>query len=166
MECRCSVCGSVFDVTVGAFNRAAKKGYSPRCSLQCAGIERRSGKTKEEKKAEKAAYDAEYRTARIDTIKARKHEYYKRTFDREKARLIRKSRMPNHVEYCRRPEYRQYKKIYDANRRDIMMYGEFATAARALILLEKEISSNYDWYDIATQKGTINKKLQRSRNNV
>ena len=82
-------------------------------------------------KKEKAAYDREYRKKNLAWIKAKKADYFQRTYDPVKAAKERKKRMPEHVEYCRQPKYRAYKRKYDRKRR-ASKFGEFAEAYEAL----------------------------------
>ena len=89
-------------------------------------------------KEEKTAYDREYRKRNRSRIKARKAAYFQRTYDPVQAAIARKWRMPQHVEYCRRPEYRVWKREYDEQRR-ASRYGAFAEAWRILKLLRAEI---------------------------
>jgi hypothetical protein len=67
--------------------------------------------------SEKRIYDAAYRKKNRAKLKAIKRLYHKRTYDPVKAAIERKAKMKNHVEYCRRPEYKKYKSKYDAKRR-------------------------------------------------
>lgn len=89
-------------------------------------------------KAKKAAYDREYRKNNYDRIKANHAAYFRQTYDPVKAAKERKKRMPQHVEYCRRPKYRAYKKEYDRQRR-ASRFGEFAEAYTALRALMAEV---------------------------
>lgn len=135
MIIHCPVCGCKKEKRIGDVNKAKKKGAPIYCSQKCAGIARR--KTKDEKKRIKAEYDRQYRLNNHDKIKAKKHEYFKKTYDPKQAAIERKKRMPKHVEYCRRPEYRAYKKQYDAQYRDKKLYGEFAECFRLILDIEK-----------------------------
>lgn len=144
-------------------NRAAKAGLRVYCSRECSGLGRRKNKTLEQKRAEKAAYDAEFRRLNRDRLKAEKAAWYQRTADREKERVYRKANMARHVEYCRRPEYRAQKAAYDQRRRDQMNFGDFAEAAAVLRDLEAEITTRASRYEIYMERGTINKSLRRKR---
>lgn len=129
----CAQCGIATERSRSAVSRARKKGAPLFCGRVCAGLHRRKGKTIAEKKAEKAAYDAKYRELHSDKIKAQKAAHYRATYNPEKARYERKRRMPYHVEYCRKPEYRRYKQEYDTKYR-ASDYGEFADAYMILVL--------------------------------
>ena len=91
-------------------------------------------------KAEKAAYDREYRAKNRALLKAKRAAYYAKVgpLRRDKEREIRKKRMPQHIEYCRRPEYKKYKFTYD-RKREAAEYGEFAECREILKVLMKEI---------------------------
>jgi hypothetical protein len=71
--------------------------------------------------------------------------------------------MPQHVEYCRRPEYRAQKKAYDKEHLAKRKYGEFWEAAILCWNLEKEVRERASRVDIATVNGTLNKKQTRRR---
>lgn len=94
--------------------------------------------TDAEKRAAKAVYDREYRRKNRAMLKRKKAAYFKRTYDPVKAAIKRKKTMPRHVEYCRRPEYKAWKKEYDKRRRS-KDFGEFAAAHNALLDLLEEI---------------------------
>ncbi len=132
------------------------------CDRKCAGLGRRKGKTKEQRVAEKAEYDRRYREANLAEIKAKKAARFRATYDPEKAAIERNARMPWHVEYCRRPEYKQWKKQYDFDYR-AREFGEFSEAYKFLIQIENEIDNRASRYDVAVAKGTLNKALQRKR---
>lgn len=96
-------------------------------------------KSLEQKRREKAIYDREYRRRNRALLKAKKHAYFKRTYDPVQAAVKRKKTMPRHVEYCRRPEYKVKKAAYDKKRRS-REYGEFAECHRLLAELLHEIN--------------------------
>jgi hypothetical protein len=147
----------------GEINRARRAGLSIYCSRACSGISHRKHKTREQKVAEKAAYDAEYRAKNRETLKAKKHNYFKATYDPAKAAEARRARMPFHVEYCRRPEYRVKKRQYDRQYRADKQFAEFSEAFLVLMDLEKEIASRMSRYEIYQANGTLNKILQRRK---
>ena len=162
MKFICSHCGNSADGPAGEVNRAIRNGRPKYCGKTCFGLAHRLGKTEEQKKAAKAAYDAAYRVKNINRIKKNKREYFQRTYDPAAAREHRKRRMPSHVEYCRRPEYREKKRQYDADRR-ASEYGPYAAAYRALLSIEQEVKCRASWYEVAKSKGTLNKHQSRRR---
>lgn len=143
----------------GRYNRAIKIGAPVYCNRTCAGAGRRLNKTAEEKKKEKAEYDEKYREANLDVIKNKKKKYFQRTYDPTQAAVVRKKRMPRHVEYCRQPKYKEYKKGYDKQFRAKKQFGEFAEAALILIELENKLDSK----TIKYEQGLINKTQKRKR---
>ncbi|MDH0837114.1 hypothetical protein N5D02_16930, partial [Acinetobacter johnsonii] len=109
----CSECGNQFQRENGEANRTLRKVGYLFCSRTCSGIHRRSLKTDEQKKIEKAEYDRQYRLKNLESLKIKKAEYFQRTYDPVTAKAKRKQRMHRHVEYCRTPKYRAYKQKYD-----------------------------------------------------
>ena len=91
-----------------------------------------------QKKKAKAEYDREYRKKNRAMLKAKRAAYFQRTYDPIKAAKERKKRMAQHVEYCRQPQYRAWKREYDKKRR-ASKHGHFAQAQIALVELIKEI---------------------------
>ncbi len=165
MICHCPICKNEFYKSNSHYNRAIKLGLNLFCGRACAGISRRGiEKTIEQKKAEKAAYDKRYRKEYTEELKKEKHEYHKRTYDKEKAASIRKERMPKHIEYCRQPKYKEWKKKYDKKHRAKKQYGEFAEAALILFKIESEIErKSPELLAIKFQNGTLNKSQKRKR---
>lgn len=100
MKCRCAYCRKWTDKSAGHVNRARAAGLNLYCDRRCSGLGRRDGKTKEQKKEEKRLYDIEYRKT-SPTLRARRRAFHLRTYDPVKAAIVRKKRMPQHVEYCR-----------------------------------------------------------------
>lgn len=159
----CKYCGKPTHQSWGAINRALKLAKPIYCNKICAGLGRRTGKTPEEKKAEKRLYDMNYR-ATNPTLKSRRAAYYQRTKDPVKEAEKRKVRMPKHVEYCRRPEYKAWKKDYDKRFLAKKKYGEFAEAAILLNELESEVNTrSEDRFQRYAMNGILNKKQTRRR---
>lgn len=129
------------------------------CSLQCSGASRRIEISKEEKVRLKKEYDKQYRAKNLAEIKKRKAVYFQKTYDPAKAAIHRKARMPAHLEYCRRPEYREWKKNYDERYHAKKNNGEFWESA---IILNK-IADHVDKYQAYLDKGTFNKSQKRKR---
>ena len=98
IEFACHHCGKFTRKPAGSINRAKAAGLNIYCSRVCSGLDRRSGKTKAERVAEKAAYDREYRRRDPEALKARKAEYHRRTYDPVKAAADRALKMHRHVE--------------------------------------------------------------------
>lgn len=156
-------CGHPAMRPTGEINRAERRGWPLWCSQACAGLARRIERTDEERRQIKAAYDAQRRVELADEIRAKKRAYHLRTYDPAKAAEERQKRMPRHVEYCRRPEYRKWKADYDRKHLAAKQYGPFAEAALILRDIETEVLSRIDRTEIARQNGTLNKKQSRRR---
>lgn len=160
----CSQCQKTFHRENGDANRTLKKTGKLFCSMECSGLGRRSNKSVEQKKIEKAEYDREYRELNRADLKAKKAEYFQRTYDPIKAKHQRKLTMNRHVEYCRSSKYRAYKQQYDMKYRAKKEYGEFWESALIINQLENEIAERSDFTELAIQKGTLNKRQTRKRN--
>ncbi len=144
-------------------NRAKREGKNLYCDKKCAGLGRRDKRTDAEKKKDKREYDLIYRKENLERITQEKREYFKRTYDPEKAKKERKKNMARHIEYCRQPWYREWKRNYDRKYNAKQSYGEFHEAALVLRDIEQEVDKRMDWDTRAAMKGTLNKKLQRRR---
>ena len=160
---QCPVCLTFVEKHTGSVNRARRKGAPIYCSKKCSGVGRRKGKTKEQLAAEKREYDKEYRRKNAALLKHKKAAYHQRTYDPAKAAVARKKRSKAHAEYCRRPEYRAWKREYDKRRRAERDYGEFGDAFLVLRDLESEILSRMSRYEIGVTNQTINKTQKRRR---
>lgn len=163
MKYQCAHCGNTADKPAGHVNRARARGLNLYCNRICSGFGRRHGKTKEQLVAEKAAYDAAYRAQNIATLKAKKIAYHRATYDPAKAAEHRQTRMPYHVEYCRRPEYRAWKRDYDRKYRAEQEYGEFAECFLLVMDIRDECLSQMTDYEIRYAKGGVGKTQQRKR---
>lgn len=159
----CAHCGKEADRPAGHVNRNRARGNAVYCSRECSGLGRRKGSTVEQKKEAKRLYDIEYRARDPERRRAAKAEYYQRTRDPVKESAVRKKRMPLHLEYCRRPEYRAKKKAYDRQYRAEKHYGEFAECFLLVMDIRDECLSRLTDYEIRLEKGTLNKALQRKR---
>lgn len=162
MKFNCSRCGAEADRPTGHINRQRSIGAPLYCGRKCFGLTRRKHRSKSELIERKKAYDAEYRNKNLAKITARKAAYFQATYDPAKAAVDRKKTMARHVEYCRSPEYKAWKRDYDKKLR-ASVYGEYADAFLLLQDLDRELDSRADWYERANQKGTINKTIKRKR---
>lgn len=148
MKGKCCYCGKEYTVkNSGSFNRSIRLGLPVFCGRECFGLSRRTNETEEEKKQFKQWYDLFIRASMTDDQKDFKafssmvyfHIDYRD--NPEKYKAIRQQRMPRHVEYCRQPEYKEYKKKYDEVYNAKVHYGDFWEAAIVLKNLEKEIDA-------------------------
>ncbi len=158
----CAHCGLSVLIERGAVNRANARSARLFCGRACAGLARRVDASDAQKRAAKAAYDKRRRGILADEIRAAKAAYHKRTYDPERARAERKARAAQHAEYCRRPEYRQWKAEYDRRHR-AREYGDYADAYLLALEIRRECLARADDYDIRLSAGTLNKSLQRRR---
>ncbi len=143
--------------------RARKAGLNIYCNRRCAGLGRRCGKTKAQRVKEKAVYDAQYREKNRAMLKAKKAAYFQKTYDPVAAAVVRKRNMPRHVAYCRRPEYRKKKSIYDKQHRAKKFFGAFAEVAMLTSDLTHEIKQRMSRHEIKYQNGCTNKTQRRDR---
>ncbi len=164
VEIKCAYCGKVSDKPTGAVNRAKSIGAPLYCNRVCAGLGRRSNKTIEQKKKEKAAYDKEFRYYHRDGIKERKAAAFKKDYaaNPEKYRKERQRRYKAHLEYLQRPEYKAWKKNYDVKhlaKKDFGVYWESAILLKELE--EHLLKIRPD--GIKFQMGITNKTQKRKR---
>lgn len=159
----CCQCGAKLDRVAGHVNRARKLGMKLFCNKRCFGLSRRLERTKAEKVAAKRLYDIEYRRRNRATLRAKKAAYHQATYDPVAAAKHRKTRMPYHVEYCRRPDVKAKKHQYDKRRYHAGTYGPWAEVSMLLQDLDAEIASRMSDYEVRLANGTLNKRLQRRR---
>lgn len=163
MKFICHQCRKEADRPAGQINRARRTSGRVFCSRDCSSDFRRLDRPIAERRRLKSEYDAQYREANRQTLKAKKAAYHKESYNPEKARQERKARAPIHAEYCRQPGYRAWKKEYDRIHRAKKEYGAFWEAAVTLFDIEKEVRTRATDYEIRVQNGTLNKALQRKR---
>lgn len=161
----CGACGKEYEKSTGHYNRAIKVGYKMFCSHACSFEHRKVERTNEEKKALKSEYDKKRRNGPIrEVILKKKKEYYVSHRDPVKEAQYRKEkRMPYHVEYCRKPEYRTKKKVYDQQYKNQKEYGEYAECAILAEKIKKTIIGMADKANLRTIQGTNNKSKKRKK---
>jgi hypothetical protein len=153
----CGHCGKRSEKRACDVARARKAGLNIYCNRRCAGLARRCGKTKAQRAVEKAAYDRKYRAKNLAAIKAKKSIYFKKTYDPVAAAVVRKRNMPRHIAYCRRPEYRAWKTVYDKQHRAKKFFGAFAEVAMLTNDLNRAIKERMTNAEIRWQNKTANK---------
>lgn len=164
MKHKCNYCGKTVKQPVSAINRAIKNGLSIYCDRVCSGYGRRTNKSEAQKKEEKRLYDMLYRDKNKEMLKEKKAKYFQDTYDPIKAAKERKKNMKRHVEYCRNPEYKSYKKKYDRLYRAKKEYGEeWGEVMNALLFLDDEVKSRSTRHEIYYTNGVAIKKQQRRR---
>lgn len=162
MKVRCAYCKQWADLAPNNVNRARRGGLNIYCNKKHAALGRRKHKPKKQRVEKKRLYDEQYRMKNRAALKAKKHAYFKATYDPVKAAKVRKKRMHLHIAYCQRPEYVTWKRDYDRKLR-ASEYGEFDEAYMLLLDLDREIKQRMTDYEIRKANGTLNKKLQRER---
>lgn len=162
MKYRCAHCGKANDKAASHVNRARAAGLNLYCDRRCSGLGRRDGKTTAQRKEEKRLYDIQYRAKNLEWIKAKKRAHFQRTYDRKAAAEYRKQRMHLHVEYCRRPEYKAWKKEYDRKYR-AKEFGDYAEAYMLTLDLNREIKERTSRHEVKYQNGGTNKAQRRKR---
>jgi hypothetical protein len=143
-----------------AINRAIREGKPLYCDRACAGMARRI--STDQKKRQKALYDARRRTEKAAEISFQKQEYYQCTRNPEKERERRRANRGRHAEYCRQPEYKAYKQDYDLHRR-AEEYGPYADSYLLLLDLEREIRSRATSYERRKARGYYTRAAQQRR---
>lgn len=159
MIVKCEYCKKKFEKSNGAVKRSENRGMKHFCSLQCSGQNRRLHKSQKQLKAEKAEYDRKFREKNAERLKKEKAEWFKRTYNPEKAAIERKANMHKHVEYCRQPWYKEWKKQYDKKHLANKNYGEYGEAA----LILKELEDILETRDLKYNWGQTNKSQNRKR---
>ena len=160
MEFICPHCKNKAEKANGYVNRARKLNVPIYCSKKCSAMARSYFRTDEQKKAIKKQYDAEYRFRPYVLLQKALYFFLDYRENPEKYKKKRQRRMKAHIEYCRQPEYKKYKKQYDQNYRFNKEYGEYAEAAKALLKLEEELpAKKITKYN----QGLINKSQKRKR---
>lgn len=159
--CNCDYCKTEFYKSVGHYNRAKKINAPLYCNKTCAGLGRRKNRPVEEKKRLKSEYDKQYRLANLERLRREKKEHYEKNKPAilEQMKVYRKKRMPKHVEYCRQPKYREYKKEYDKRYRAKKDFGDFAEAA----IILNDIETIIDSREAFRIKGKFNYNTQKRK---
>lgn len=123
----CPHCNESFTMEASQYNHRLKnkpKKGPPKiyCSKTCSGLARRTSKA--EKIEAKRLYDIEYREKNKESLKKKNQEYNSSPAGRAMQKRARDKKKDYHLEYCRTPEYRAWKREYDQKRVFIKMYGE------------------------------------------
>lgn len=164
MKVVCQHCGAEFDKRLAEWRRAPVKRFY--CTQACSGLARRSAKSLQEKKSDKAAYDAAYRAKNAESLRLRKQDYHQRTYDPEKAREWRQKNdsMIKRVRQAitSRPEYKDAKRAYDADLRSFD-YGHFHECHKLLLQLERAVRASAPWYERAKARGYYDNRRKQDR---
>jgi len=157
VEFNCYWCGEKSLKATGHANISLALGGKIHCSRKCGGLSRRT--TDADKKEKKRLYDLQYRKDNFEKIRKRHQDYFKKDYaaNPEKYRAIRKAKAQEHLEYCRTPEYRAWKREYDQKHVAKRDHGEFWESA----LLIKQIENQYNNTAVKQEKGLLNKSAKR-----
>lgn len=162
----CAYCGSVGTKASSHANRSARIGAALYCDRSCAAAARKTDtRSLAEKRADKRAYDKAYRATNDAMLQRKRAEWYARygPANRQKEAEKRRERMPQHVEYCRQPQYRAKKHEYDVQRVSAK-YDEFAEAHRILVELEREIRRRVpDKYERLKARGYYERQNEKAK---
>ena len=165
MKVICAYCGKEFDKPTGEYNYSIKIGMKFYCSRKHSGLGRRTNETPEEKRAIKAWYDQFLNISMTEDEREleelQRMVYFQWDYARnpEKHKERRRDRMAAHLEYCRQPEYKEWKKGYDELYRAKKDYGDWWESAIALKNLDKEI----DYRESKKQNKIYNKSTSKRK---
>lgn len=168
MKLICCYCSKEFTVkanNIGSRNRSIRLGLPIYCNRTCAGLGHRINETPEEKKAIKGWYDQFLNISmteddrELDMLQRMVYFQYHYSRNPDKYKAIREKIMPRHVEYCRQPEYKKWKKIYDEQYRAKKDYGDYWEAAIVLKNLDNEI----DYRESKRQNKIYNKSTTKRK---
>lgn len=168
MKLICCYCARTFKVkenNIGQRNISIRKGLPIYCNRKCAGLGRRSDETPEEKREIKSWYDMFLREAMTEDDKIFDsfanlvyfHMDYKANPAKYKVR--RNENMSKHIEYCRQPKYKEYKKKYDEEHRAKKHFGSYWESAIILKNLDIEI----DFRESKRQNKIYNKSTSKRK---
>lgn len=155
----CPYCKKEADIPKAYVLKARSVGAPKYCSKLCSGLARKIWRTDAEKKAIKKLYDEQYRTR--EYVKLQKNFAFHLDYraNPEKYRKERQRKMKAHIEYCRKPEYKKWKKQYDHKFRLKKKYGEYWECASIMVSLDKTLNTK----EIKINQGLINKSQKRKR---
>ena len=165
----CAYCGNGAMKHNSAIGRSERIGAPLYCDRACAGKARRVCLPESVRKAEKADYDRRRRAELGEALREAKRLAYRAAVaaNPERVRTAQKAnreaRKQQHLEYCRRPEYRKWKADYDRKYRSRKEFGDFGEAAILLNDLIAEINARITRTEIYRQNGTLNKWITRRR---
>ncbi len=168
---RCGHCNALLFKPVRDVNRAEKHSAPLFCNKACFGLAHRDPNppTAEQRRIAKAEYDRQRRADLGEELRAQKRAARLRLLAenpalvRQREKANRDANRDRHAEYCRTPEYREWKAQYDRQYLAKKQYGPFAEAALTLRALEEEITCRATRFEIYTERGTLNKTQRRKR---
>lgn len=110
----CKICSKEHEKTTAHYNRSVKIGANLYCSKACSSEARRLNKSEEQLKLEKSEYDKKRLSGeKREEILQHKREYHhkNRGIINPKQRIYNRSRIKQHIEYCRQPSQRAKERI-------------------------------------------------------
>ncbi len=168
MKLVCCYCHKEFTVkenNVGQRKKSIRLGLPIYCGRECAGLGRRTKETPEEMKVYKQWYDLFIRASMTDDerdlsrLQAAVLFHLDYAAKPEKYRQERQRKMPAHVEYCRQPEYKKYKKSYDESYRAKKNFGGYWECA----IILKNIDNEIDYRESKRQNKIYNKSTSKRK---
>ncbi len=162
----CATCGKPSGKK--RLHKGCKHAY---CSGECSHEGRRLHRSKADKVARKAAYDADYRDKNGEILKRKKAERHRRTYTPEKGRAYRAAKKAagwDHSAYCREymsdPDRKAAKVKSDQIRQAKLRYGDNWEAAIALTELCKEVRAQEpSKYERLKARGYYDRNAQQRR---
>lgn len=115
-----------------------------------------------EKKQKKKLYDARRRIEKSELIKAQKAKFCKTPAGRAMQKRNREKTKDYHLEYCRSPEYKNWKRSYDRVHRAKFYHGQFWECMLLIDEIEKEVIKRVpDKYERLKMRGVIDRCIAR-----
>lgn len=168
MNLTCCYCSKTFTVknnNIGQRKKSIRLGLPVYCNQKCAGLGRRNNETPEQKKEVKQWYDLFIRVSRtedeywLNYLQTAFSFHFDYAANPDKYKKIRQAKQATHNEYCRQPEYKEWKKGYDEQYRAKKDYGDYWEAAIVLKHLDKEI----DYRESKRQNKIYNKSTSKRK---
>lgn len=168
MKLTCCYCKNEFIVPPnnrGQRRNSINRGLPVYCNKNCAGLGRRTDETPEEKKEIKMWYDLFIRASMeedeywLDYLQRALYFHMDYAANAGKYKKRRQDKQEAHNEYCRQPEYKEYKKVYDEQYIAKKNYGSWWEVAIALKKLDKEI----DFRESKRQNKIYNKSTSKRK---
>lgn len=163
MIIKCAHCKKKVEKSVGHVNRANKVGLKLFCGRACFGLSRRVERTDAEWKEIKRLYDIDRRNDPVISMyrQLQALDYNESAVGRAMQKRNREKFKEKHLDYCRTPKYRAWKKAYDLEYVAKTKYGEFWESSIALNQIETILAPERK--KIKTENGLLSKSQKRKR---
>ena len=159
-NCKCAYCGKEFYRNPAHIGRVSRS-Y---CNQKCFGLAHRKNKSKKQLVEEKRLYDKKYRLKNLETIKQKKAAYNQTDAGRATQKRNRDKMKGYHLEYCRQPDYVNWKKDYDEIYRAKKNYGEFWECMILVNKIKKKVCELVPLaYDRAKMRGQIQRMIDKQQ---